>query len=75
MNYTELEVKLRDNHIFPDKEVKVGKTSEKVVALHLKAFSFARAEMIERRLKEVLPDVNYRATFMPNHNYVSIELK
>ena len=53
MNYEELYVKLRDNHIFPDKEVKVGKSSERVVALHLTAFSFAKAEVIEKRLKEL----------------------
>lgn len=75
MTYTELEAKLRDNHFYPEQEVVQKKDSRKITALHLNVFSFARAEIIESKLREVLPGVNYTATFMPNHNYISIQLK
>jgi len=75
MNYIELNVKLRDNGFYPEIEKVVKKNSEKIMGLHLYAGSFERAEIIEKRLSEILSGVGYRTVFMPNHHYVSIELK
>lgn len=75
MNYIELESVLKDNGFYPEIEKTVSKSSEKITGLHLNAGSFARAEMIESRLREILPEVKYKSVFMPNHNYISIQLK
>jgi len=75
MNYQEAEVKLRDNGIFPEQEVLVKRDTRKVVALRLTAFNYKNAEVIEKKLQEVLRGIDYMAVYMPNNNYISIVLK
>lgn len=75
IGYPELESILRDHHFYPEREKTVKKNSEKTTALHITAFSFAKAELIEKKLKEILTGVDYTAIFMPNNNFISIQLK